>query len=93
MHEKVLLRMRQAIRTREYYVTTHADEEMYDDDLSIRDVERVVATGRIVERQKDPQSSEWKYVIHGVSLDSEAAAVVAKFGFTDRLVIITVYRR
>ena len=59
MHEDVLLRMRQAARSREYVVTTHADDEMYDDDLSIHDVERVIATGQIVERQKDRQSNEW----------------------------------
>ena len=32
MHEGKLLRMRHAVRTREYLVTTHADEERHDDE-------------------------------------------------------------
>lgn len=92
MYERRLRRIREKIRSRDYVVTTHADDEMYEDELTIHDVERAVLSGRIVERQKDRQTSEGKYVIHGVSLNSEAVAVVTKFGFTGKVVIITVYR-
>jgi hypothetical protein len=92
MDERALRRIREKIRSGEYVVTTHADDEMYEDGLTIHDVERAVTTGQIVERQKDRHSSEWKYVIHGASLDSEAAAVVVKLGFTGKVVILTVYR-
>jgi len=92
MHEGVLRRLQEKVRSREYVVTLHADDEMYEDDLTIHDVEQAIATGNIVERQKDQHSHEWKYVIHGDSLGSEPVAVVAKLGFTGRVVIITVYR-
>jgi U3 small nucleolar ribonucleoprotein component len=42
-------------------MTFHAEEEMADDNLSIFDIERVVLTGKIVERQKDKNTKEWKY--------------------------------
>jgi Domain of unknown function (DUF4258) len=38
---------------RDYVVTTHADEEMYEDGLSIWDVEEAVLAGEIVERQRE----------------------------------------
>lgn len=69
MYERALRRIREKVRSWEYVVTTHADDEMYEDGLTIHDVKRVVTTGQIVERQKDRRSSEWKYGIHGVLLD------------------------
>jgi hypothetical protein len=42
MYERVLRQMREKIRTRQYVMTLHAEEEMNDDDLSIFDVERVI---------------------------------------------------
>lgn len=92
MHERILRRIREKVRSRAYVVTTHADDEMYEDDLTIHDVERAILTGKIVERQRDDHTSEGKYVIHGTSLESETVAVVAKLGFTGKVVIITVYR-
>ncbi|MDI6766060.1 MAG: DUF4258 domain-containing protein [Bacteroidota bacterium] len=55
--------MREKIRTRQYIVTLHADEEMEDEGISIYDVEKYILTGSIVERQKDVITSEWKLVI------------------------------
>jgi hypothetical protein len=92
MHEGVLRRIQEKVRSQAYVVTLHADDEMYEDELTIQDLEHAVATGSVVERQKDQHSHEGKYVIHGSSLRSEPVAVVAKLGFTGRVVIITVYR-
>jgi hypothetical protein len=44
-------------------MSIHAEEEMNDDDLSIFDVERCILVGRILERQKDKVTAEWKYLI------------------------------
>jgi hypothetical protein len=41
------------IRTRQYVMTLHAEEEMNDDHLSVFDVERGILTGEIMERQRD----------------------------------------
>ena len=65
MYERILKQMRERIRTRKYVMTFHAEEEMTDDNLSIFDIERVVLTGEIVERQKDKSTKEWKYIVEG----------------------------
>jgi hypothetical protein len=59
--------------------------------LSALDVESVVLTGAIVERQKHRETREWKYVVHGQTLDGRGACVVAKFGAVGSLYILTVY--
>lgn len=57
MHEGVLQKMREKTRAQEYVMTTHADDEMWDDGLTIRDVENAILTGQITERQKDRHSA------------------------------------
>lgn len=73
-------------------MTIHAEEEMTDDELGLLDVESVVLTGTIVERQKDATTGEPKYVVRGKTLDGDRAAVVARVGRTKKLIFITVYR-
>jgi hypothetical protein len=88
----MLRQMRERIRTRQYVMTLHAEEEMDDDGFTIFDVERVILSGHITERQADQQTGEWKYVLVGKSLQHIAVGVVAKLSPTGKLVIITVYR-
>ena len=83
--------LRQLIRTLSYVISTHAADELEDDSLSILDLENVVLTGQIAERQRDRVTRETKYVIQGNTLDGSAAEVVAKVGHTGRLFIITIY--
>ncbi len=81
--------MRGLVRRGRYVMTTHADEEADEDDLSVLDIESVILA--IVERQEDRETHEWKYVIHGQTLDGRSAYVVAKFGLVGSLYILTVY--
>ena len=83
--------LRQLIRTLSYIVSNHAADELADDNLSILDLENVVLTGQITERQRDRITRETKYVIQGNTLDGNAAEVVAKVGHTGRLYVITIY--
>lgn len=91
MFDRVLKRMREKVRTRQYVVSVHAEEEMDDDDLTIFDVEHGILTGTIIERQKDGETEEWKYLIQGPTLTEEEAIVVTKLSPTGKLVILTVY--
>lgn len=84
--------MRDKVRTRQYVMTLHAEEEMSDDDLTIFDVERAILTGEVIERQKDRVTGEWKYRIRGQTVADEEIVVVAKISITGKLVLITVYR-
>ncbi|HEX8599726.1 MAG TPA: DUF4258 domain-containing protein [Chloroflexia bacterium] len=91
MFEQVLRKMREKVRTRQYVMTLHAEEEMNDDNLSIFDVEHCILTGTIVERQRDVTTAEWKYRIAGETFGGSQAEVIAKLSVVDKLVIITVY--
>ena len=92
MYDRVLNRMREVVRSREYVMTVHAEDEMDSDGLTIYDVESVVLTGRITQRQKDRTSGGWKYLISGRSIADDSVTVVTRFGPTDKLVLITVFR-
>lgn len=92
MYERILRQMRDKIRTRQYVMTLHAEEEMNDDSLIIFDVERAILTGAVDERQQNHVSGEWKYVITGESIDGRNVTIVGKLSVTSKLIIITVYR-
>ncbi len=92
MFERVLMRMRETVRQREYVMTLHAEDEMVDDGYTILDVEEGILGGDIVERQKDEQTGEWKYCIVGRTRLEDEIEIVAKLSPTGKLVIITVYR-
>ena len=91
MYGRILKRIQEKIRTRQYVMTLHAEEEMDDDELSIFDIERCILTGEITERQKDRFTEEWKYVIEGQSIDGDKVGTVTKLSLTGKLIIITVY--
>ena len=91
MYNRILRQMREKVRTRQYVMTLHAEEEMDEDGLTIFDVERGILTGEIIERQKDHDTGEWKYLIQGQSVVGKQIVVVSKLSPTEKLVIITVY--
>ena len=83
--------LRHLIRTLNYAVSTHAADELEDDSLSILDLENIILTGEIVERQRDRNTRETKYLVQGSTLEGFGAEVVAKVGHTGKLFIITIY--
>ncbi len=91
MFERILKQMQEKIRSRQYIMTLHAEEEMDDDELTIFDVERAILTGEIVERQKEHKIGEWKYLIKGYTLTHNKIIVVSKLSITGKLIIITVF--
>ncbi len=91
MVHATISRFRQLIRSLNYVVSTHAAEELEDDNLSILDLENIVLTGQITQRQRDLRTCEVKCVVAGVTLDGSGAEVVVKVGFGGKLVVITAY--
>ena len=92
MYDRVLKRFRQAVHERRYVMTTHAEEEMENDDLTILDMESIVLTGSITGSQRDPLRAERKYPIKGRTTGGDTATAVARLSPTGKLVIITVFR-
>ena len=91
MPNPTISQLRHLIRTLSYVVSTHAAEELEDDDLSILDFESIILTGQITERQRDKQTRESKVLVSGNTLDGKPAQAVVKVGFTGKLIAITVY--
>ena len=91
MAKATISRFRQLIRSLNYVVSTHAAEELEDDNLSILDLENIVLTGQVAQRQRDVQTREVKCVVAGATLDGSASEVVVKAGIGGKLVVITVY--
>lgn len=83
--------LRDLVRAKNYVVSHHAAEELEDDNLTILDLESIVLTGEIVERQHDQQTDETKHLVNGGTLEGNQAEAVVKIGFTGTLIFITVY--
>lgn len=92
MPRLTLARLRALVRNLDYSVSIHAAEELKDDGLTILDLESIVLTGEIVERQRDRATNETKFFIRGAVLDGSEGESVVKFGPSGRLFVITVYR-
>jgi len=91
VYDRILKRIQEKVRTRQYVMTLHAEEEMDSDGLTIFDVEHGLLTGEIIERQKDKKTGEWKYLVEGQTLEDRPVIVSTKLSPTDKLVIITLY--
>ncbi len=92
MFDRILKQMRKCIRTCQYVMTIHAEEEMNDDGLTVYDIESVILRGTIKHRQKDTNTGEWKYLVKGKTIANDNTVVVGKLACTGKLVLITIYR-
>jgi len=70
----------------------HGEEEMDEEGLSIFDVESAILTGTIIERQKDKEKEEWKYLVRGQTIDGSVITIVAKLSQTSKVLVITIYK-
>ena len=91
MFNRVLYRIREKVRRRQYVMTYHARKEMNEDGLTIYDVERGILMGEILERQRDRVTGEHKYRLKGETINRSGVEVLAKISPTGTLIIITVY--
>ena len=85
-----LQRMRQAIREQRYRISSHANEEMSDDNLVAEDIESIILDGQIARRfTHDPRGI--RYEVTGRVADGRQACVVCRFLSSGVLLIITAY--
>jgi len=83
-------RIRQRIIDRDYYMSSHAEEEMLDDDLERKDVENAILKGRI-EKKLTQDERGTRYRIEGPARDGRLIHVLCRFRENANLIIITVY--
>ncbi len=86
----ILRRLRQKVIDRDYYLSSHADEEMQDDWLERADVENAILEGEVQKKlTHDPRGI--RYRIEGPAIDGRRIHVVCRLDEDDRLRVITVY--
>lgn len=86
----VLQKIQQKIQARDYYLSSHAEDEMVADDLERTDVEQAILTGRI-EKKLTHDLRGTRYRIEGIVSDGRHIHVICRFHETKSLIIITVY--
>lgn len=86
----VLQKIRQKVIDKDYYISSHAEDEMLDDGLERDDVENVILKGRI-DRKLLSDIRGTRYRIEGFSLMGERVHVICRFRESSGLVIITSY--
>jgi hypothetical protein len=87
---RALQRMQTAIREQGYRISSHANEEMSEDNLVAQDVENVILRGRIARRfTRDPRGT--RYEVTGDTADGRRARVVCRFLSSGVLLLITAY--
>ncbi|MGQ9627473.1 MAG: DUF4258 domain-containing protein [Anaerolineae bacterium] len=85
-----LQKIRQKIIDRAYFLSAHAEEEMWADGLERVDVENAMLKGRIKKRLIANLRGT-RYCIEGPTLDGRLIHVICRFHETMELIIITVY--
>ena len=86
----IIQKIRQKVIAKNYYLSSHAEEEMWEDGLERADVENAILSGRVEKRfTKDPRGT--RYRVEGLSLDGRLIHVICRINELGDLIIITVY--
>ncbi len=83
-------RIRQKIIDRTYYLSSHAEEEMLDDELTRDPIENVILRGRI-DKKLSQDIRGTRYCIEGPVGDGRLAHAICRFDEAADLIVITVY--
>lgn len=85
-------RIRQRVLECDYYLSSHAEEEMQQDGLGRADIEGAILNGR-VEKKLTEDVRGIRYRITGSALDGRKIYLVCRFKVDGELIIITVYQK
>ncbi len=94
-----LLRIQRLAQANQYRLSVHVREKIEDGEFYLQDIEHAIASGSIVESQKDDlcQSSDGrKYTIRGYDLCGAAFEVIGKIVVDhegDTFLVITAFNR
>jgi hypothetical protein len=83
-------KIQQRIVDRDYFISSHAEEEMLDDDLERKDIENAILKGKI-EKKMTYDERGTRYRIEGPARDGRLIHVICMFRENASLIIVTVY--
>ena len=85
-----LQRIRQKIIDKNYYLSSHAENEMHDDDLERSDIENAILKGKI-EKKLTEDLRGIRFRIEGPAHDGRNIHVVCRLKEDGQIIIITAY--
>ncbi len=83
-------KIREKIRRRDYYLSSHAEEEMAEDAFERPDVENAILYG-FVDKKMTHDARGTRYRIEGPAKNGRLMHVICRFRETGSLILITVY--
>ena len=85
-------RIREKIRSRECYLSSHAEDEMAEDGFERKDVEHAILRGTVEKKlTHDPRRT--RYQVEGSACDGRLMQLLCRFKETGPLIIITIYEK
>ena len=88
----VIERIQEKIRTCDYYLSSHAEEEMAEDGFERQDMENALLTG-FIEKKLTHDVRGTRYRVEGAAKDGRLMHVLCRFKKLGSLVVITVYEK
>lgn len=82
--------LRQKVIDRNYYLSSHAEDEMLDDNLERRDLENAILRGHIEKKLRN-DARDTRHRIEGPALDGRVIRVICRLNSAGSLLIVTVY--
>jgi len=86
----IIQRIRQKVIDRRYYLSSHAEEEMLDDDLDRIDIENAILKGYI-EKRMTQDIRGTRYRLEGPALDGRLIHLLCRFKENANMILTTVY--
>lgn len=83
-------RIRQKIIDKDYYLSSHAEDEMLNDRFERDDIENAILKGRI-EKKLTEDIRGTRYRIEGPAKDGRQIHVICRYKEGGNLIIITIY--
>ena len=88
----IIERIRVKVRSRDYYLSSHAEDEMVEDGFERADMENALLKGVVQKKlTRDPRGT--RYRVEGPANDDRPMHVLCRFNETGSLIIITVYQK
>jgi len=88
----VIERIREKIRSRDYFLSSHAEDEMVEDGIERSDVEAAILGG-FIDKKLTHDLRGSRYRVEGPAEDGRLIQVLCRFREDRSLVIITVYEK
>jgi len=83
-------KLRQKIIYKDYYISSHAEDEMLDDKLERADIKKAILKGKIVKKFTEDVRGT-RYRIEGPARDDRIIHIICRYGEDGSLIIITAY--